>query len=113
MRAASLTDHQVELSHEIARQVELVQRLRKIEALQLGAGDLAQELHLFLGFDPLGRDHDVQRVSERGDGAQDVASDGVLGRRGDERLVDLDLVEGELQQVGGWNSRCRSRPWRS
>ncbi len=59
-----------------------------------------EELPLAVGFDALGDDCDVQAVAQRDDGMHDRRVTRLAGQFLHEGLVDLDLVEGQLLQVG-------------
>ena len=63
---------------------------------------------------PFGDDRQAEALGQGHDGLRDGSVVGAVGQVADERLVDLELVQRQLLEVGqATNSRCRSRPWRS
>src|SRR4051794_39797983 len=94
-----------ELGHLLVHLVEQVkdvargQRLAEEIALHLGAAFLSQVAELLVGLDALGGRCHAEVLAEPGDGPDD--RDGVVLVRhvAHERLIDLDLVEGEAAQV--------------
>ena len=61
---------------------------------------VTQKVQLRLGLHPLRDDPQVQRVGQTDDGRDDLGVITVMGEVLDEGLVDLQLVEGEMLQIG-------------
>src|SRR5437764_1075043 len=93
----------VENPSHILEQVRLEalrrQRRAEEEALDAIAALLLQELQLLLGLHPLGDDFEVEAVGHGDDGADDGGVAAVGGDVADERLVELERVDGETLQV--------------
>ena len=80
---------------EVARR----HRLAEVVALHLVAALALEERQLCDGLDALGAGPHAQAVAETDHGAHDRVGIGPGLERGDERAIDLDLVERELLQV--------------
>ncbi len=71
-----------------------------MEALELGAAELAHDVGLIFGLDPLRGGFDAQSARESQDGMDDGnAIPGSLGGTANEALVDLDLGEVRPAQI--------------
>ena len=74
-------------------------------ALDLGAALALQEHAFAFGLHALGDHRDIESLAEAYHGAHARLGLAVMVDTRDERPIDLDLVEGEIQPT---NSRCRS-----
>jgi len=75
------------------------QRRAAEEALDLLAAGASEELLLFGVLHPFGDHRQLQAVGEGDDGAGDGGVVVVVGQAGDERLVDLQDVDGQALEV--------------